>query len=60
KRSRLEENAAATRITLTESELAALEPIASLVTGDRYPDMRFTSVSREVTDASGTPAPGTS
>ncbi|MFD3532273.1 aldo/keto reductase [Streptomyces sp. NPDC058664] len=48
KRARLEENAAATRITLTEAELAELEPIAGLVAGDRYPDMRFTSVTREV------------
>ncbi|KQX53105.1 MULTISPECIES: aldo/keto reductase [unclassified Streptomyces] len=47
KRSRLEENAAATRITLTDAELAELEPIAGLVAGDRYPDMRFTSVERE-------------
>ncbi|MFD9240698.1 aldo/keto reductase [Streptomyces sp. NPDC059556] len=47
KRSRLEENAAATRITLTGAELAELEPIAGLVAGDRYPDMRFTAVSRE-------------
>ncbi|MFI1714471.1 aldo/keto reductase [Streptomyces litmocidini] len=47
KRSRLLENAAATRIVLTDAELAALEPIAGLVAGDRYPDMRFTSVSRE-------------
>ncbi|MEU8760620.1 aldo/keto reductase [Streptomyces sp. NPDC048659] len=47
KRSRLEENAAATRITLTAEELAALEPIAAQVAGDRYPDMRFTSVGRE-------------
>ncbi|WP_121830558.1 aldo/keto reductase [Streptomyces sp. S1] len=48
KRSRLLENAAATRITLTDAELAELEPIAGLVAGDRYPDMSFTSVSREV------------
>ncbi|MFB7589423.1 aldo/keto reductase [Streptomyces sp. NPDC056169] len=48
KRSRLEENAAATRISLTAAELAELEPIAGLVAGDRYPDMRFTSLSREV------------
>ncbi|MEU9704223.1 aldo/keto reductase [Streptomyces sp. NPDC047981] len=47
KRSRLLENAAATRITLTEEELAALEPIAAQVAGDRYPDMSFTSVTRE-------------
>ncbi|MGW6565119.1 aldo/keto reductase [Streptomyces sp. NPDC054975] len=47
KRSRLAENAAATRLTLTESELAALEPIAAQVAGDRYPDMSFTSAARE-------------
>ncbi|MFE7412775.1 aldo/keto reductase [Streptomyces laurentii] len=47
KRARLLENAAATRITLTADELAALEPIAGQVAGDRYPDMSFTSVARE-------------
>ncbi|MGW0463856.1 aldo/keto reductase [Streptomyces sp. NPDC003027] len=47
KRARLEENAAATRITLTEAELAELEPIAAEVAGDRYPDMGFTSAARE-------------
>ncbi|MGW2020125.1 aldo/keto reductase [Streptomyces sp. NPDC001927] len=47
KRSRLLENAAATRITLTEAELAALEPIAGQVAGDRYPDMSSTSAARE-------------
>lgn len=47
KRGRLEENAAATRITLTERELAELEPIAAQVAGDRYPDMRSTSAARE-------------
>lgn len=47
KRSRLEENAAATRITLTDTELAELEPIAEQVAGDRYPDMSFTSAARE-------------
>ncbi|MGW7101574.1 aldo/keto reductase [Streptomyces sp. NPDC054838] len=44
---RLAENTAATRITLTQSELALLEPIASGVTGDRYPDMSSTSAARE-------------
>ncbi|CAL9313158.1 aldo/keto reductase [Streptomyces sp. SudanB182_2057] len=44
---RVEENVAATRITLTEDELAALEPIAAQVSGDRYPDMRFASAGRE-------------
>lgn len=47
KRSRLLENAAATRVTLDEQELAALEPIAAQVAGDRYPDMTFTSAARE-------------
>ncbi|MFC8274078.1 aldo/keto reductase [Streptomyces sp. NPDC057271] len=47
KRTRLEENAAATRLKLTASELAELEPIASQVAGDRYPDMRSTSAARE-------------
>lgn len=47
KATRLRENVAATRITLTAAELALLEPIASRVAGDRYPDMTFTSVSRE-------------
>ncbi|GFH34246.1 aldo/keto reductase [Streptomyces pacificus] len=46
-RVRLEENAAATRITLTQDELALLEPIAGRVVGDRYPDMSSTSDSRE-------------
>ncbi|MFB8352047.1 aldo/keto reductase [Streptomyces niveus] len=47
KRSRLLENAAATRITLTPEELALLEPIAGQVAGDRYPDMSATSAARE-------------
>ncbi|GHF43394.1 MULTISPECIES: aldo/keto reductase [Streptomyces] len=47
KRSRLEENLAATRITLNADELAALEPIAGKVAGNRYADMTFTSVGRE-------------
>lgn len=47
KRSRLAENAAATRLTLTASDLAALEPIAAQVAGDRYPDMSSTSAARE-------------
>ncbi|MEW2527330.1 aldo/keto reductase [Streptomyces sp. NPDC047071] len=47
KRGRLLENAAATRITLTAPELAALEPIAGRVAGDRYPDMSLTSAARE-------------
>ncbi|GAA2714740.1 MULTISPECIES: aldo/keto reductase [Streptomyces] len=47
KRSRLEENVGATRLVLTAAELAELEPIASKVAGDRYPDMSFTSAGRE-------------
>ncbi|SCK40470.1 aldo/keto reductase [Streptomyces sp. WMMB 322] len=47
RRSRVEENAAATRIELSEDELALLEPIAGRVAGDRYPDMSFTSAGRE-------------
>ncbi|GAA2521348.1 aldo/keto reductase [Streptomyces longisporus] len=44
---RVEENAAATAIVLTDDELAALEPIASKVAGTRYPDMSFASAGRE-------------
>ncbi|MGW1022156.1 aldo/keto reductase [Streptomyces sp. NPDC002577] len=47
KRTRIEENVAATRITLTDDDLALLEPIAGKVAGDRYPDMSFTSAGRE-------------
>lgn len=47
RRGRLEENVAATRITLTPDELALLEPIAERVVGERYPDMSSTSDSRE-------------
>ncbi|MFF3146072.1 aldo/keto reductase, partial [Streptomyces sp. NPDC057927] len=47
RRSRVEENTAATRIVLTEDELAALEPIASKVAGERYADMSFSSAGRE-------------
>ncbi|MFC5802265.1 aldo/keto reductase [Streptomyces formicae] len=47
KRSRLEENVAATRISLSEEELALLEPIAGRVVGGRYLDMSATSDSRE-------------
>ncbi|MFF4216436.1 aldo/keto reductase [Streptomyces nondiastaticus] len=47
RRSRLEENAGATRIILTADELAALEPIAGKVAGGRYADMSFTSAGRE-------------
>ncbi|MET9106439.1 aldo/keto reductase [Streptomyces zhihengii] len=44
---RLLENTAATRLRLTPEDLAALEPIASKVAGDRYPDMSSTSAARE-------------
>ncbi|MGW6723757.1 aldo/keto reductase [Streptomyces sp. NPDC054995] len=47
KRSRLLENTAATRLTLTADELSALEPIADRVAGDRYPDMSSTAAARE-------------
>ncbi|MFF2134749.1 aldo/keto reductase [Streptomyces sp. NPDC058193] len=47
KRSRLLENVAATRLVLTDQELAQLEPIAGQVAGDRYPDMSSTSAARE-------------
>ncbi|MFI0501844.1 aldo/keto reductase [Streptomyces albogriseolus] len=45
--SRVDENTAAARITLTESDLALLDPIADKVTGTRYADMSFTSAGRE-------------
>lgn len=44
---RVAENVAAATITLTTDELAALEPIAGQVTGDRYADMNFTQATRE-------------
>ncbi|MBA4864226.1 aldo/keto reductase [Streptomyces sp. PSKA54] len=47
KRTRVEENVAATGIALTDDDLALLEPIAAKVAGDRYPDMSFTSAGRE-------------
>ncbi len=47
KRSRVEENTAATRLILTDSELELLEPIAAQVVGGRYADMSFTSAGRE-------------
>ncbi|OEJ27032.1 aldo/keto reductase [Streptomyces agglomeratus] len=46
-RIRVEENAAATRLLLTDSEMELLEPIASQVAGGRYADMTFTSAGRE-------------
>ncbi|MDQ0777508.1 aryl-alcohol dehydrogenase-like predicted oxidoreductase [Streptomyces aurantiacus] len=47
RRTRVEENVAATRIELTETDLATLEPIAAKVAGTRYGDMTFTSAGRE-------------
>ncbi|MFG2827982.1 aldo/keto reductase [Streptomyces sp. NPDC048434] len=47
KRSRVEENTGATRIRLTEQDLALLEPIAGQVAGARYADMSHTSAGRE-------------
>ena len=47
RRSRVEENVAAARITLTAQELAVLEPIAAKVAGPRYADMTSTSAGRE-------------
>ncbi|MFF4584185.1 aldo/keto reductase [Streptomyces sp. NPDC001388] len=44
---RVEENARATALRLTDEELALLEPIAAKVAGDRYADMTFTSAGRE-------------
>jgi len=47
KRTRVEENTAATRVVLSDAELDVLEPIASKVAGDRYADMSFSSAGRE-------------
>ncbi|MEU9557254.1 aldo/keto reductase [Streptomyces fumanus] len=47
KPTRVEENTAATALTLTGEELAALNAIAGKVAGDRYADMTFTSAGRE-------------
>jgi aryl-alcohol dehydrogenase-like predicted oxidoreductase len=47
KPARVEENTAATRIVLSEDELALLEPIAAKVAGDRYADMTFVAAGRE-------------
>jgi aryl-alcohol dehydrogenase-like predicted oxidoreductase/DNA-binding transcriptional MerR regulator len=47
RRTRLAENVAAASIRLSPAELAALEPLASEVAGDRYPDMSTTSAARE-------------
>jgi aryl-alcohol dehydrogenase-like predicted oxidoreductase len=45
RRSRLLENTAATRIVLTDDELALLEPIAGQVAGGRYADMSYVAES---------------
>ncbi|MFI5803236.1 aldo/keto reductase [Streptomyces sp. NPDC051561] len=47
KRSRVEENTAATQLVLSADELALLDPIAGQVAGPRYADMGFTSAGRE-------------
>ncbi|MGW1714348.1 aldo/keto reductase [Streptomyces sp. NPDC002156] len=47
RRTRIEENAAATRIVLGEQDMALLDQIAAKVAGTRYPDMRFASAGRE-------------
>lgn len=47
KAARVRENTAAARIVLTDLELQWLDPIATQVAGDRYPDMSSTSTSRE-------------
>ncbi|MBV7698404.1 aldo/keto reductase [Streptomyces sp. TRM70350] len=47
KPARIEENTAASRITLTREELALLDPVAAKVAGNRYADMTFTSAGRE-------------
>ena len=39
KRTRLQENVAATELLLTSAELAELEPVAGQVAGARYADM---------------------
>ncbi|MEV7283753.1 aldo/keto reductase [Streptomyces sp. NPDC093252] len=44
---RVEENTAATRITLTPEEIALLDTIGPQVRGSRYADMRFASAGRE-------------
>lgn len=47
RRVRVEENAGATRLVLTESELDLLEPIANRVRGGRTADLTFVSAGRE-------------
>lgn len=44
---RVEENTAATRITLTPEQIALLDAVAAKVSGTRYADMTFTSAGRE-------------
>jgi aryl-alcohol dehydrogenase-like predicted oxidoreductase len=46
-RTRMIENAAGARITLTAGEPALLDPIAAQVAGHRYADMSFASAGRE-------------
>ncbi|MFJ1599775.1 aldo/keto reductase [Streptomyces sp. NPDC088261] len=46
-RTRVEENTAATRLVLTDSELDLLAPIASRVRGGRSADLTFVSAGRE-------------
>ncbi|MFE1322051.1 aldo/keto reductase [Kitasatospora phosalacinea] len=48
RRTRLEENLGATRLVLTEEELAELEPVSARVSGSRYADMSSTADAREV------------
>lgn len=47
RRTRVEENTAATRIALTDSDLGVLNAIAADVAGTRYADMTFASAGRE-------------
>ncbi|MFF3753792.1 aldo/keto reductase [Streptomyces sp. NPDC002018] len=47
RRTRVEENTAATHLILTDSELRLLEPIAGQVAGARYADPTFSSAGRE-------------
>ncbi|MGV9410143.1 aldo/keto reductase [Nocardia sp. NPDC003693] len=46
-RARVAENVGAAAVALSADDLAALEPIAGQVAGDRYADMSFTSAGRE-------------
>ncbi len=46
-RRRIEENAAATRVALDESQLTRLDALADQVAGDRYASMGHTSAGRE-------------